>query len=143
LTAAAAPLAPALISRRLKLGKEDAARVNERYGQSRVARPGGPLAWIHGASVGELLTVIPLMARLREKEFAVLCTSGTVTSAQLAEQRLPEGAIHQYVTLDAPRFVRRFLDHWRPDIALFVESDLWPNLLMASAARGIPLLLIN
>src|SRR5947207_2682964 len=143
LTAAATPLAPALMSHRLKRGKELAARLNERYGESALARPPGPLVWVHGASVGELLSVIPLIERIGEKGFAVLCTSGTVTSANLAEQRLPPGAIHQFVALDAPRFVRRFLDHWRPDIAIFVESDLWPNLIMTSARRAIPLILVN
>jgi 3-deoxy-D-manno-octulosonic-acid transferase len=143
LTGAAAPLAASLISHRLKQGKEDPDRVHERYGQAKVARPAGPLVWVHGASVGELLAVIPLMERLRDKGFNVLCTSGTVTSASLARQRLPPGAIHQFVTLDAPRFVRRFLDHWRPDLALFVESDLWPNLIMSCARRGVPLILVN
>lgn len=143
LTALASPLAPALVSHRLKRGKEDAARLDERYGESRTARPPGPLVWVHGASVGELLAVIPLIERIREKEFNVLCTSGTVTSASLAEQRLPHGAIHQFIALDAPRFVRRFLDHWRPDLALFVESDLWPNLIMSIARRDIPLILVN
>src|SRR5262249_13528541 len=108
-----------------------------------IARPPGPLVWIHGASVGELLSVIPLIERISEREFAVLCTSGTVTSANLAEQRLPKGVIHQFVILDTPRFVKRFIDHWRPDLALFVESDLWPNLIVTSAERGIPLILIN
>ncbi len=143
LTAAATPFASALVSRRLKHGKEDAARVNERYGQSRTVRPEGPLVWVHGASVGELLAVVPLIARIREREFSVLCTSGTVTSASLAGERLPKSVIHQYVTLDAPLFVRRFFDHWRPDLALFVESDLWPNLIVAGARRGIPLILVN
>ena len=143
LTAAASPLASALISHRLKHGKEDAARVNERYGKSMIARPDGPLVWVHGASVGELLAAIPLIERIREKEFGVLCTSGTVTSANLAEQRLSKGVIHQFVSLDAPRFVERFFDHWRPDLALFVESDLWPNLIMTSAKRGVPLILVN
>jgi len=143
LTVAATPLAPALISHRLKHGKELAARLNERYGESEVARPVGPLVWVHGASVGELLSVIPLIERISEREFAVLCTSGTVTSANLAEQRLPKGVIHQFVILDTPRFVKRFIDHWRPDLALFVESDLWPNLIVTSAERGIPLILIN
>src|SRR5262249_20673390 len=81
--------------------------------------------------------------RLREKGFGVLCTSGTVTSANLAAQRLPRGVVHQFVTLDVPRFVRRFLDHWRPDLALFVESDLWPNLIMACTRRSVPLILVN
>jgi 3-deoxy-D-manno-octulosonic-acid transferase len=87
--------------------------------------------------------VIPLIERIRDKDFAVLCTSGTVTSANLAEQRLPKGAIHQFVILDTPRFVERFFDHWQPDLAIFVESDLWPNLIVASAERGIPLILVN
>jgi len=143
LSALASPLAPALISHRLKHGKEHPARLDERYGRSKLARPRGPLVWVHGASVGELLAVIPLIGRIREKGFEVLCTSGTVTSANVAEQRLPPGAIHQFVALDAPRFVRRFLDHWRPDLAIFVESDLWPNLVMSSARRGIPLIVVN
>ncbi|HEY6992188.1 MAG TPA: 3-deoxy-D-manno-octulosonic acid transferase [Xanthobacteraceae bacterium] len=143
LTAAATPLAPALIAHRLKRGKELPARLNERYGESKVARPPGPLVWVHGASVGELLSVIPLIGRIREKGFDVLCTSGTVTSANLAERRLPRGVIHQFVILDTPRFVERFFDHWQPDLALFVESDLWPNLIVTSAERGIPLILVN
>ena len=143
LTAAATPLAPLLVSHRLKRGKELPARLNERYGESNVSRPPGPLVWVHGASVGELLAVIPLIERIREKDFAVLCTSGTVTSANLAEQRLPPGAIHQFVILDTPRFVDRFFDHWQPDLAIFVESDLWPNLIVTSAERGIPLILVN
>jgi 3-deoxy-D-manno-octulosonic-acid transferase len=143
LTAALAPLAPALVSHRLKRGKEHPTRLKERYGHSQILRPPGPLAWVHCASVGELLTVIPLIERIRAKEFGVLCTSGTVTSANIAELRLPAGTNHQFVTLDAPRFVNRFLDHWRPDLALFVESDLWPNLIVASAQRGIPLILVN
>jgi 3-deoxy-D-manno-octulosonic-acid transferase len=143
LTAALAPLAPALISRRRKRDKEHVARTNERYGASAVARPPEPLVWVHAASVGELLAVIPLIERIREKEFAVLCTSGTVTSANLAERRLPQGTIHQFITLDVPRYVGRFFDHWRPDLALFVESDLWPNLIMTGARRGVPLILVN
>jgi 3-deoxy-D-manno-octulosonic-acid transferase len=143
LTAALSPLARWLISRRLKQDKEHGARTSERYGESRIARPPGPLVWVHGASVGELLAVIPLIERIREKEFAVLCTSGTVTSANLAEHRLPRGTIHQFVALDVPRFVKRFFDHWRPDLALLVESDLWPNLILTGARRGVPLILVN
>src|SRR4249920_737290 len=118
LSAAATPLAPTLLSHRLKRGKEHPERLDERHGASRIARPVGPLVWVHGASVGELLAVIPLIERIHSKEFAVLCTSGTVTSAQVAEQRLPKAVIHQFVPFDAPRFVERFYDHWRPDLAL-------------------------
>ena len=143
LTAALAPLAPALVLHRLKQGKEHPVRLKERYGRTDIPRPRGPMAWIHCASVGELLTVIPLIGRIRDKGFEVLCTSGTVTSARIAKLRLPPGTIHQFVTLDAPRFVNRFFDHWRPDLAIFVESDLWPNLIATSARRGIPLILVN
>ncbi|HEY6254959.1 MAG TPA: 3-deoxy-D-manno-octulosonic acid transferase [Xanthobacteraceae bacterium] len=143
LSRAATPLAPTLLSHRLKLGKEHPARIEERYGESRIARPSGPLVWVHGASVGELLAVIPLVERIRSKEFAVLCTSGTVSSALVAEQRLPAAVIHQFVPVDAPRFVQRFFDHWQPDLALFVESDLWPNLIITAKARNVPLILVN
>jgi 3-deoxy-D-manno-octulosonic-acid transferase len=143
LSAAGTPLAPRLLSYRLKRGKEDPARLTERYGETRTARPAGPLVWVHGASVGELLAVVPLVERIHSKGFAVLCTSGTVSSAQVAEQRLPKTVIHQYVPLDLPRFVERFYDHWRPDLALFVESDLWPNLILTAKERGIPLILVN
>jgi 3-deoxy-D-manno-octulosonic-acid transferase len=141
--AAAATLAPRLLTWRLKRGKESPARLTERYGEASLPRPDGPLIWIHGASVGEMLAVIPLIERLRAKNFAVLMTSGTVTSAELAERRLPAGAMHQFIPLDAPQFVGRFLDHWRPNLALFVESDLWPNLIVDCSDRAIPLILVN
>ena len=143
LSAAAAPLAPKLLARRLKRGREHPVRLPERYGHSNVPRPPGPLVWVHGASVGELLAVVPLIERLHAKGFGVLCTSGTVSSASVAEQRLPKTVIHQFVPLDVPRFVKRFYDHWRPDLALFVESDLWPNLIITASERGIPLILLN
>ncbi len=143
LSAAATPIAPMVLANRLKRGKEHPQRIAERRGETQVARPAGPLIWAHGASVGEMLAVIPLVEGLRERNFSVLVTSGTVTSARLAEERLPPGAIHQFVPLDAPSFTERFLDHWRPNLALLAESDLWPNLIMASTKKGIPLILVN
>jgi 3-deoxy-D-manno-octulosonic-acid transferase len=136
-------VAAPLLAWRLKRGKENAARLAERYGKASLPRTSGPLIWLHGASVGEMLAVIPLIEHIRAQNFAVLVTSGTVTSAALAEQRLPAGAVHQFIPLDAPQFVGRFLDHWRPDLALFVESDLWPNLILAGADRGVPMILVN
>lgn len=141
--AIAPPVASRLLAWRVRRGKENRARLRERYGQATIPRPGGPLVWLHGASVGEMLAVIPLIERIRARDFAVLVTSGTVTSAALAEQRLPAGVIHQFVPVDAPRFVERFLEHWRPDLALFVESDLWPNLILSCADRGVPMILVN
>src|SRR3954452_19801337 len=104
-TSVIAPLAGMLVARRLKRGNEHPDRLDERYGASTTPRPAGPLVWIHGASGGEILTDIALMEQIRGKDFGVLCTSGTVTSANLAQHRLPSGAIHQFITLDAPRFV--------------------------------------
>src|SRR5579864_8426449 len=143
LSAAAAPLTPALIRRRLKQGKEDPARIGERRGVSEDVRPRGPLVWIHGASVGEVLAAAALIERVRALNIRILLTSGTVTSAAIVANRFPPDIIHQYVPLDSPRYVARFLDHWRPSLALFIESDLWPNLILSSAARRLPMVLIN
>jgi 3-deoxy-D-manno-octulosonic-acid transferase len=143
LAAAAMPFAPLVLRQRMRRGKENPERICERRGESRLHRPHGPLVWVHGASVGEILAVIPLVDRIRARGFNVLVTSGTITSAELAAKRLPHGVIHQFVPLDAPRFISRFLDHWRPGLALIAESDLWPNTILESAARGIPLILIN
>jgi 3-deoxy-D-manno-octulosonic-acid transferase len=143
LSSAAVPLAPALIKRRLKQGKEDPARIGERRGVSQDIRPHGPLVWIHGASVGEVLAAAALIERLRTRNIRILVTSGTVTSANIVANRFPADIIHQYVPYDSPRYVARFLDHWRPSLALFIESDLWPNLILSSAARRLPMVLIN
>ena len=143
LSSAMLPLSPALINRRLKLGKEDPARVGERRGVSADVRPVGPLVWIHGASVGEVLAAAALIEKLRALNLRILLTSGTVTSAAIVAKRFPPDVIHQYVPYDSPRYVARFLDHWRPSLALFIESDLWPNLILSSAARRLPMVLIN
>ena len=143
LSAAAEPLTPILLTYRRRRGKEHPARMDERRGRSKIPRPRGPLVWVHGASVGELMTAFPLVERIRARGVGVLVTSGTITSARLAQQRLPRGVIHQFVPLDTPRFVSRFLDHWRPNLALFVESDLWPNLILESTSRGVPMILVN
>lgn len=140
---AAAPLANLWLRRRLRRGKEIEDRLSERHGEPTLDRPEGPLVWLHGASVGEIISVFPLVARLRAQDMRVLITSGTVTSAKVIKQRLPEDVLHQFIPLDAPRFVTRFLHHWRPDLGLFVEQDLWPNLIVAAARRRIPLVLIN
>jgi 3-deoxy-D-manno-octulosonic-acid transferase len=143
LTAMAVPLANIALSRRLKQGKEQADRLPERRGESKIPRPDGPLVWLHGASVGEMISILPLIERISARGITVLVTAGTVTAAALAEGRLPPGVIHQFVPVDVPQFVSRFLDHWQPNLALFVESEIWPNMIMASAGRGVPLILIN
>ena len=141
-TQAASPFARLVLNQRAVRGKEDWMRINERLGVAGLARPNGRLVWVHGASVGESLSALPLIEKLRE-DTNVLVTSGTVTSAALLGQRLPGGVLHQFVPLDTPGAVARFLDHWRPDAGLFIESDLWPNLIQAARARGVKLALVN
>lgn len=143
LSVAARPLAPLALAERARRGKEDRERLAERRGDAGVGRPPGPLVWIHGASVGELITVLPLIEGMSTREVNVLVTSGTVTSSTLAAKRLPMGVIHQFAPLDIPAYLRRFFDHWRPDLALFVESDLWPNRILEASQRRVPMILIN
>lgn len=143
----AMPALRLLLRRRAGRGKEIADRLPERWGVDATPRPAGKLLWLHAASVGETISVLPVLAAL-PPEVNVLLTTGTVTSASLLAQRLPEmgladRVVHRFAPLDVPRWVTRFLDHWRPDAAAFVESELWPNQLRAAAARGIPLLLLN
>jgi 3-deoxy-D-manno-octulosonic-acid transferase len=143
LSTALAPLAPMWIGRRLKQNKEDPARTDERRGIARISRPAGPLVWIHGASVGEVLAAAALIERLRSSGFRVLLTSGTVTSAEIVAKRFPTDIIHQYIPYDSPAFVARFLAHWQPNLALFIESDIWPNLILQAAQQRLPMVLIN
>lgn len=131
------------LKRRLARGKEDAARQHERWGRPSVPRPEGILVWLHAASVGETMSILPLIARLAAMGRKVLLTTGTRTSAELAASRLSEGAIHQFVPLDLPGGTARFIAHWRPDLAIFCESELWPNLMLATESAAIPLGIVN
>jgi 3-deoxy-D-manno-octulosonic-acid transferase len=144
-TAALEPFAPMLLRRRARAGKEDELRIGERLGWASAPRPPGRLVWVHGASVGESLSHLPLVERLRAErpDCAVLVTSGTRTSAALLAQRLPEEVIHQFAPVDAPGVARRFAGYWRPDLALFVESELWPNLICQTRAVGARMGLVS
>jgi|TARA_R110002124_G_scaffold38253_6_gene121539 3-deoxy-D-manno-octulosonic-acid transferase len=145
LTTLGAPVIHVYLGRRIKAGKEDPHRFNERLGRAALARPDGPLIWLHGASVGEAMSLLTLIARLKTAVPAanILVTTGTVTSARMLADRLPKGAVHQYVPVDRMAYVRRFLDHWRPDLTLWAESEFWPNLISETAVRGNPLVLVN
>jgi 3-deoxy-D-manno-octulosonic-acid transferase len=140
-----APLIRYHLRRRLRAGKEHPDRLGERMGAAGRPRPPGPLVWVHAASVGEAVSALPLIDRLRARPRPpdVLVTTGTVTSAEVMAARLPEGAFHQFVPVDCLPWVERFLDHWRPDLALWLESELWPNLITCTAHRGTPLVLVN
>ncbi|MGU3493590.1 3-deoxy-D-manno-octulosonic acid transferase [Xanthobacteraceae bacterium A53D] len=140
---AATLLAPAWLKYRVSKGKEDPARLSERRGITRTDRPAGPLIWMHGASVGEIVSILPLVERLTGRGFHILLTSGTLTSSRIVARRAPRGVIHQFVPLDAPVFVRRFLDHWKPDLVLLAESELWPNLVTELARNGTAVVMVN
>ena len=118
------------------------ASASARAGPSR-PRPHGHLVWVHGASIGETLSLLPVVERLTQRGLAVLVTSGTRTSAALVQRRLPPGSMHQFVPLDVPRYIRRFLDHWQPDLALVAESEIWPNTILELERRQVPLILVN
>ena len=145
LTRLVEPLAPRLLDARVKQGKEDAVRVDERLGIAGVVRPPGDLVWLHGVSVGETLSMLPLVERIRKgrPDLTILVTSGTVTSATLLAQRLPPGVIHQFAPVDGPGAVGHFLDHWKPALGILVESELWPNLITVASGRGIKLALVS
>lgn len=145
LTTSARPLIELVLSRRRARGREDPVRINERKGIASLARPEGPLIWIHAASIGEALSVKRLITRLLERYpvLNILVTTGTVTSAEILSAQLPDRALHQFVPVDRIAWVRRFLDHWRPDAAFWVESEIWPNMVFETQTRGIPMVLVN
>ncbi len=145
LTWAARPAAMTILRRRASRGKELSDRLSERLGRPTAMRPKGPLFWFHAASVGETNSILPLIAELKQRYPAlnILLTTVTVTSAKIAAARLPEGAIHQFVPLDSASFCRRFIEYWQPDLGLFTESEIWPNLIVEATDRKVPLVLLN
>ncbi len=140
-----APLARRHLLRRLARGKEDPARFREKLGQPSLPRPDGPLIWMHAVGVGEVLALPGLVTaiRARRSDVQVLITSSSRTSAEALAPNLPDGARHQFLPLDSLPFVHRFLDHWRPDLSVWAERDIWPAMVAETARRGIPLVLIN
>ena len=130
---------------RLLMGKEDPERLEERLGISLAERPTGNLIWFHAASVGESLSLVELIKRISssQPDYNFLITTGTITSAKLILSRLPSNAVHQYIPVDTPKAVEKFLDRWRPSLAIWTESEFWPNLISFTSARDIPMILIN
>jgi 3-deoxy-D-manno-octulosonic-acid transferase len=140
-----APLWALNLHRRVRRGREEKARLGERLGQAAMARPAGPLLWLHAASVGESLLALPLIEALldQRQNLHVLMTTGTVTSARLMAERLPARAFHQFAPVDRRAAWRRFFAHWRPDLGCLVESEIWPHLILEAERNGLPLVLIN
>ncbi len=133
------------IQKRIEIGKEDVKRFNERIGRPLKERPDGKLIWFHGASVGESVSMLPLINYLLETnpQAHIMVTTGTTTSADIMKKRLPERAFHQYLPIDNPSFAKRFLKHWQPDLVLWFESDFWPAMLSSIKKKNIPLILVN
>jgi 3-deoxy-D-manno-octulosonic-acid transferase len=143
LTSACRPLVPLFLRTRLLRGKEDPARIQERLGIATRPRPPGKLAWMHGASIGESLSLLPCMEEFVSRGFHIVLTSGSVSSARVLVERLPAGSFHQFLPLDIFAYALRFLDYWRPEIVLIAESEIWPNLFHAIKQRNIPLASVN
>ncbi len=137
------PLAPLFLSYRVSRGKEDRGRLGERYGRASRPRPDGRVVWIHAASVGETNAVLPLIRQITATGRSVVFTTVTVTAAKIAEERLPPGAVHQYSPIDVRSAVAAFIDHWRPELAMFVESELWPQAIVNLSEAGVPLVVVN
>ena len=141
--AAAYPLIGPYVAWRASRGKEDRARSRERYGFAGRPRPEGPLIWVHAASIGEMIAVVSLVESILDHGVNIVLTTGTVTSAKIAEERLGSRVIHQYVPLDLKPAVSRFLDHWQPDLAVIAESEIWPMTILELGARSVPQVLVN
>jgi 3-deoxy-D-manno-octulosonic-acid transferase len=140
---AAGFFAPAFLKWRASRNKEDPARSAEKLAKITLPREAGSLVWVHCASVGEFNTALAMIHAFCEAGHRVLTTTVTLSSAKLAAERLPNGAVHQFAPLDVPKIVDRFLDHWKPDLAIIMESELWPNTLLALDARNIPTFIVN
>lgn len=145
ISSVSAPALKAILNQRLKNGKEHDQRLTERMGKPSKKRPEGTLFWLHAASVGEAQSALILIDALlaAKADLHILVTSGTLTSAELMEKRLPDRAMHQFFPLDHPSWCAQFLDHWKPDAVLWMESELWPNMLQAIKRRDVPAVLIN
>ncbi|MET3659948.1 lipid IV(A) 3-deoxy-D-manno-octulosonic acid transferase [Aquamicrobium ahrensii] len=141
--AAAYPLMGPYVAWRASKGKEDKGRTRERYGFAGHERPEGPLIWVHAASVGETIAVVPLVQTILGYGVNVVLTTGTVTSAKVVRERLGDSVIHQYVPLDLKPAVSRFLEHWNPDLAIIAESEIWPMTILELGARNVPQVLVN
>ncbi|KAA6205268.1 MAG: 3-deoxy-D-manno-octulosonic acid transferase [Candidatus Tokpelaia sp.] len=134
---------PPYLSWRAARGKEELRRYGERLGHASARRPEGALIWLHAASVGETMALIPLCERILAANINIVLTTGTVTSARLVRERFGGRLAHQYVPLDIGIAVRRFLNYWKPDLALVCESEIWPMRIIELARRRIPQILLN
>ncbi len=139
------PLIPLVLKMRELKGKEEPGRMRERLGYASIPRPNGALLWFHAASMGEAASIVPVLKQLCERypDIHILLTTVTVTSAKNIAPRLPSRAFHQFVPVDTPQAMGRFLKHWKPDMAFWVESEFWPNMILGTQKTGCPMYLLN
>ncbi len=139
------PIAPIILKRRLKRGKEHPTRWREKLGYPSAPRPNGPLIWMHGVGVGEVMALRGLILMMREMrpDLQFLITSTALNSATAWDRNPIEGAVHQFLPIDLPKAMDRFLSHWKPDLAIWAEQDLWPAMVWRVAERGIGQAIVN
>jgi len=139
------PFIPFVIFKRLSSGKEEKGRTNERYGKSLIKNTSEKLIWLHAASVGESLSIIPIVNEILKNKYfdVILITSGTTSSSKIIKQKLGNKVIHQFIPFDISIYAKRFLNHWRPSLAIFVESEIWPNIIFETKNMNIPLVILN
>jgi 3-deoxy-D-manno-octulosonic-acid transferase len=144
-TALLEPLAPLLVQNRIKSGKERPERAGERFGRSKLQRPPGVLLWMHGASVGESRLLLELFDAIRQRrpDAHALVTTQTTTSADMIAAKPLVQVVHQMAPVDGPAAVERFLEHWKPDAAVFAEGEIWPNMLLGLKRASVPAALAN
>ena len=137
------PIIPFWIYLRSLYGLEERGRVLERFGFSNYKRPNKKLIWIHAASIGEAVSGLALVEGFKEVNFegTILFTTGTISSYNQLKN-YPE-IIHQYHPLDKKAWVNRFLKNWKPNLAIMMESDIWPNLILCTSKRSIPVILAS
>ena len=141
------PFAPIYLLIRKLRNKEDSNRYKERLSKINTPRSGGILIWVHVARVGEAMSILPLIENFiqDQKINKILITSITLSSGKILEKRFSQNpkVIHQFLPLDVPILTNKFLDHWKPNLSIFIDSEVWPNLIFDISKRKIPLLLIN
>lgn len=140
-----APFVSAYLHWRALKGREAKARLSERKGKASLPRPERSLLWVNAVSVGEAVAALTIIQSIIRKypEVHVLLTTTTPSSATVIQKRLPKNVFHQFCPVDTPQAVGRFLEYWQPDLAIWIESELWPNLMRETQERGIPTILLN
>ena len=141
----ALPLSPFIILLRILKNKEDKKRFTEKFSISSKKRRNGKLIWFHGASVGEILSIIPIIKNYEKKKSInqILITSSTLSSSKVLKKYKFKKTIHQFYPIDHIYFTNKFLKYWRPNLAIFIESEIWPCMYKNIYNYNIPLILLN